>query len=130
MEHFADELLGAGPPDGKTPPATEDLLLSELVAASAGYAVNCPICVSVHMAEMRRLGGTADQIQVALGMARAVKHQAEQHAQAAWDEATGSHADPGTGCGAAGDGGQQEPVATGCGCSEAGEALARQAEAV
>jgi AhpD family alkylhydroperoxidase len=121
MESFAAELLGAG--IGTTPADGEDLLLSELVAVSAGYAVNCPTCVSVHMAEVKRLGGATDHIRVALGMARAVKHKAEQHAQAAWDEAAGfgAAAAGDTGCGPADDGPREAPVASGCGCGAVAE---------
>lgn len=126
MERFAEELLGAE--DGQAPPATQDPLLSELVAVSAGYAVNCPICVSVHMAEVQRLGGTAEHIQVALGMARTVKRRADQHVQAAWDQAAGSKsaADTGTGCSPAGSNPEEEPGASGCGCGAGAEAATAQ----
>ncbi len=58
----------------------------------------------------------------------AVKRTADQHVQAAWDEAAGSKsaAVPGTGCSPAGSGPEEEPGASGCGCDAGAEAAAAQ----
>jgi len=58
-------------------------LLSELVSIGAALGVNCVTNLGTHVTAARQLGATDRQIQIVLGIARAVKNMASNRIEAA-----------------------------------------------
>jgi AhpD family alkylhydroperoxidase len=79
MNDWADTNLGAAPAT-EAACCGEKPLVRELVSLAAGVAVSCSTNVARHLAAARRTGASARQIQIAVGIARAIRGVAERHA--------------------------------------------------
>jgi AhpD family alkylhydroperoxidase len=79
MNDWVDKTLGDAPAP-ESPCCGEKPLLRELISLAAGVAVSCSTNVARHLAAARRTGASARQIQIAVGVARAIRGVAERHA--------------------------------------------------
>jgi AhpD family alkylhydroperoxidase len=95
-------------------------LLAELTAVAASVCVNSVPDAIIHLAAAKQLGAAAEQIRVAVAIARAVRSAAEQKLEAALAaEIEGIEAVPAASscCGSASAGGAPAPGGAGdCGC--------------
>jgi AhpD family alkylhydroperoxidase len=105
MRDWAGGLIGDAPAEPGTDYEPKPRLC-ELISVAAAVAVNSETHVARHVAAARATGATVRQVQVAVGLARAIRGVAERHADEAVREALGetpgeeSAAESPCGCGA------------------------------
>lgn len=120
MTGLAEKYLGTGQVT-EEPCCSEKPLIGELVSIGAALGVNCTTNLKTHLQAARAAGATEQQIQTALGVARAVKKVAGEKVETAAKVVRPTEMEAETvinnGCGCQETNGGQAGDATG-GCSE------------
>jgi AhpD family alkylhydroperoxidase len=81
MTELAETHLGIGR-TVEAPGCSSKPLIGELVSVGTALAINCTTNLETHLQAARTVGATDRQIQITLGVARAIKKVAEQKAEA------------------------------------------------